>query len=177
VLRYDANGKFLSRFGGNKDVPKEEALNNAHGIAIDLRQGADKSTVLVTSRPDQCFRRFTMEGKYIETISVPGALVCRPVISGQELYAGVCWSKDPVASKLPGNPSGFTVILDAANKVVSAPGGTAPVYENGALKPLMRGEPVIDHGHDVCVLDNGDLIVCQWNAFQTYPIKLERLAA
>jgi hypothetical protein len=177
VLRYDANGKFLSRFGGNKDVPKEEALNNAHGIAIDLRQGADKATVLVTSRPDQCFRRFTLDGKHIETISVPGALVCRPVISGQELYAGVCWSKDPVASKLPGNPSGFTVILDAANKVVSAPGGTPPVYENGALKPLMRGEPVIDHGHDVCVLDNGDLIVCQWNAFQTYPIKLERLAA
>jgi peptidylglycine monooxygenase len=25
------------------------------------------------------------------------------------------------------------------------------------------------------VLENGDLIVCQWNAFQTYPIKLERL--
>ena len=95
--------------------------------------------------------------------------------SGQELYAGVCWSKDPVASKLPGNPSGFTVILDAAGKVVSAPGGTAPTYVDGVLQPLTRGEPVFDHGHDVCVLENGDLIVCQWNAFQTYPIKLERV--
>jgi peptidylglycine monooxygenase len=43
------------------------------------------------------------------------------------------------------------------------------------LIPLQRKEPVIDHGHDVCVLENGDLIVCQWNAFQTYPLKLERL--
>ncbi|MDZ4287422.1 MAG: hypothetical protein U0984_05665, partial [Prosthecobacter sp.] len=175
VLRYDARGKFISRFGGKTDVPKEEALNNAHGIAIDLRQGVDKATVLVTSRVDQCFRRFTLEGKYIETISVPGALVCRPVLAGKELYAGVCWSKDPVASKLPGNPSGFTVVLDETNKVISAPGGTEPVYENGVLKPLMRSEPVFDHGHDVCVLENGDLVVCQWNAFQTYPIKLERI--
>ena len=48
-------------------------------------------------------------------------------------------------------------------------------YENGKLKPLMQAERVFDHGHDVCVLENGDLIVCQWNAFQTYPIKLERV--
>lgn len=25
------------------------------------------------------------------------------------------------------------------------------------------------------VMENGDLIICQWNAFQTYPIKLERV--
>lgn len=175
VLRYDARGKFIARFGGKDNVPETERLNNAHGIAIDLRQGADKATVLVTSRADLCFRRFTLEGQYLETLPVPGCKVCRPVISGQELYAGVCWSNDPVASKLPGNPSGFTVILDAAGKVISAPGGTEPVYEEGKLKPLTRGEPVFDHGHDVCVLDNGDLIVCQWNALQTYPIKLEKL--
>lgn len=175
VLRYDSRGKFISRFGGKTDVPKEEVLNNAHGIAIDIRQGADKATVLVTSRADQCFRRFTLEGKYVETISIPGALVCRPVVAGKELYAGVCWSKDPVASKLPANPSGFTVVLDETNKVISAPGGTEPVYENGVLKPLMRGQPIIDHGHDVCVLENGDLIVCQWNAFQSYPLKLEKI--
>ena len=86
------------------------------------------------------------------------------------------WSKDPVASKLPGNPSGFTVILDSAGKVISAPGGTEPVYVDGKLTPLTRGQPIIDHGHDVCVLTNGDMIVCQWNAFQTYPVYLTRLA-
>ena len=68
-------------------------------------------------------------------------------------------------------------MLDAAGKVVSAPGGTEPTCVDGHLQPLNRGEPVFDHGHDVCVLENGDLIVCQWNAGQTYPIKLERIAS
>ncbi|MEN3943793.1 hypothetical protein WJU23_21005 [Prosthecobacter sp. SYSU 5D2] len=175
VLRYDHKGKFISRFGGKEGVPEQERLNNAHGIEIDRRQGDDKATVLVTSRADHCFRRFSLEGKYIETIEVPGCKVCRPVISGQELYAGVCWSVDPVRNKLPQNPSGFTVILDAAGQVISAPGGTNPTYEEGKLKPLQQAQPIIDHGHDVCVLGNGDLIVCQWNAFQTYPIKLEKV--
>lgn len=176
VLRYDHQGKFISRFGGKDGVPADQRLNNAHGIAVDLRQGADKATLLVTSRADHCFRRFTLEGKYLETLPVPGCMVCRPVISGQELYAGVCWSKDPEVNKLPGNPSGFTVVLDAQGKVISAPGGIEPVYDNGVLKPLTRAaQPVFDHGHDVCVLENGDLIVCQWNAFQTYPIKLEKV--
>jgi DNA-binding beta-propeller fold protein YncE len=177
VLRYDARGKFIQRFGGKDGVPAEERLNNAHGIAIDTRAGTDKATVIVTSRVDNCFRRFTLDGKYLETLAVPGAMVCRPVIAGQELYAGVCWSKTPEINKLPQNPSGFTVILDAAGKVVSAPGGTAPVYEDGKLQPLMQAERIFDHGHDVCVLDNGDLIVCQWNAFQTYPVKLEKVVA
>ena len=176
ILRYDRNGKFVARFGGKDGVPENERLNNAHGITVDLRNGADEATILATSRVDQCFRRFTLEGKYLDTITVAGCKVCRPVISGQELYAGVCWSNDPVASKLPNNPSGFTVILDAQGKVISAPGGTEPTFDDkGKMKPLTRAQPIIDHGHDVCVLENGDIIVCQWNAGQTYPIKLEKL--
>jgi len=173
VLHYNARGQFIKRFGGKDGVPAEQRLNNAHGIALDERGG--KPTLLVTSRADQSFRRFSLEGQYLESIAVPGAMVCRPVISGQHLYAGVCWSKTPQINALPQNPSGFTVILDAQQRVVSAPGGSAPVYDNGQLKPLQQAQRVFDHGHDVCVLDNGDLIVCQWNANQTYPIKLQRL--
>ena len=177
VLRYDARGKFISRFGGKDGVPAAERLNNAHGIAIDLRAGVEKATVIVTSRADHCFRRFTLEGRYLETIPVNGCKVCRPVIAGRELYAGVCWSTDPDASKLPGNPSGFAVVLDEKGKVISAPGGSEPEFnDKGEMAPLRRAQPVFDHGHDVCVLENGDLIVCQWNALQTYPVKLEKLA-
>jgi hypothetical protein len=178
ILRYDHHGKFVARYGGKDGVPEEQRLNNAHGITVDLRRGPEQATLIATSRQDHCFRRFTLEGKYLETLAVPGCKVCRPVIAGQELYAGVCWSTDPVARKLPYNPSGFTVVLDAAGKVISAPGGTAPEYdEKDQLKPLGRGpEAVFDHGHDVCVLENGDLIVCQWNAAQTFPIKLEKVA-
>jgi peptidylglycine monooxygenase len=96
------------------------------------------------------------------------------VISGRELYAGVCWSKDAAGKFLP-MAAGFVVVLDENNKVIAAPGAHPPEYENGKLKPLLRLEDVFEHAHDVCVLENGDLIVCQWNAFQTYPIRLERL--
>lgn len=175
VLRYDHNGKFISRFGGKDGVPVSERLNNAHGIAVDLRQGEDKATLIVTSRADNCFRRFTLDGKCLGTIETPGAYVCRPVVAGKEVYAGVCWSKDD-KGKMMRDASGFVVVLDADDKVVAAPGAAEPVYEEGKLKPLLRKDNVFDHGHDVCVLENGDLIVCQWNALQTYPIKLEKLA-
>ena len=175
VLRYDQRGKFISRFGGKDGVPVEERLSNAHGIALDSRAGVDKATLIVTSRADNCFRRFTLDGKCLETIATPGAYVCRPVIAGQELYAGVCWSKDK-DGKFVKDPSGFVVVIDAAGNVIAAPEAEEPVYEGDKLKPLLRKENVFDHGHDVCVLDNGDLIVCQWNALQTYPIKLEKIA-
>lgn len=175
VLRYDSNGKFISRFGGKEGVPLEERLNNAHGIALDTRAGVGRETLIITSRGDNCFRRFTLEGKCMETHPTPGAYVCRPVIAGDELYAGVCWSKDK-DGKFQRDASGFVVVLDSAGKVIAAPGGHEPQYGgDGTLKPLLRKENIFDHGHDVCVLENGDVIVCQWNALQTYPIKLERV--
>ena len=173
VLRYDHNGQFISRFGGKEGVPVEERLNNAHGIALDARSG--EPTLLVTSRADNCFRRFSLEGKYLSTIATPGAYVCRPVVAGREVFAGVCWSKDE-QGKMKSMESGFLVVLDDKDQVIAAPGGQPPVYEQGKLKPLLRQDNVFEHGHDVCVLDTGDLIVCQWNAFQTYPIKLEKVA-
>ncbi len=175
VLRYDAQGRFISRFGGKEDVPVEERLSNAHGIALDAREGSGRETLVVTSRSDNCFRRFSLEGKFLETLPTPGAYVCRPVIAGDELYAGVCWSKDK-DGKFQRDASGFVVVLNKQGRVIAAPGGQQPEYtDDKTLKPLLRKENIFDHGHDVCVLGNGDLIVCQWNALQTYPIKLERI--
>jgi peptidylglycine monooxygenase len=176
VLRYDANGQFISRFGGKEGVPKKERLNNAHGIALDARQGAEAASLIVTSRADNCFHRFTLEGEYVETMPTPGAYVCRPVVAGDEVFAGVCWSKG-ANGKFQRDASGFVVVLDGEGRVIAAPGGEAPEYgDDGVLKPLRRKEDIFEHGHDVCVLEDGDLVVCQWNASQTYPIKLERIA-
>jgi len=114
----------------------------------------------------------------------PGAFVCRPVINGDNLYAGVCWSS---ATKFNAespetthpyhiNPnSGFITILDKNNKVVSNPGGTAPKYVNGELQPILQEIPMIKHGHDVCIDDDKNVYICQWNADNTYPVKLERV--
>ena len=71
--------------------------------------------------------------------------------------------------------SGFVTILDKNNKVVSNIGGTEPVYENGKLKPMAQAEKIFAHPHDVCVDDDGNLYVAQWNSDQVYPYKFTRV--
>ena len=176
ILRFDAKGRYVGKFGGAKpadDVP-EAALKNAHGIALDERDPT-RPTLVVTSRSENCFKRFTLDGKYLGTIPVPGAYVCRAVISGEFLYAGVCWSKDQTTGKTVPK-TGFTVVLDRNDRVVSAPGGTAPTYVDGVLQPLTQdSDRVIHHGHDVCPDSKGNLIVCQWNADKTYPVRFVKV--
>ena len=53
-----------------------------------------------------------MKGEYIDTISLPGAWVCRPVIKGDYLYAAVLQSQNNLWKQ-----SGFVTILDKNNKV------------------------------------------------------------
>ena len=116
----------------------------------------------------------TLDGRYLETIFLPGAYVCRPVLHGEMLLAGVCWSRLRYLNQTP--ESGFVTILDRANRVVSNPGGTAPEYRDGELQLMVQAEPVFKHCHDVCVDDDENLYVCQWNAGKTYPVKLHRVA-
>ena len=67
------------------------------------------------------------------------------------------------------------IILDKDNKVVSNPGGTAPEYRNGELQLMVQSQPIFKHCHDVCIDQDENIYVCQWNAGKTYPIKLERV--
>ena len=114
---------------------------------------------------------------------MPGAFMCRPVIHGQNLYAGICWSSEVdfvegVQGSHPSsnNPnSGFVTILDKDNKVVSNPGGKQPIYKKGQLQKMLQQEPIFNHCHDVCIDDDENIYVCQWNANKTYPVKLERV--
>lgn len=175
VLQYDSQGKFIKRFGGKEGVSLEQRLNSCHGIALDTRDGSGKESLLVTSRADQAFRRFSLDGEYLGSIETPGAYVCRPVVKGREVYAGVCWSKSAEGKFLP-MASGFVVVLNESNRVVAAVGGDEPVYDGDKPRPLLRREDVFEHAHDVCVLENGDIIVCQWNAFQTYPVRLQLIS-
>jgi hypothetical protein len=102
-------------------------LDNAHGICIDTRNSTP--TLIITDRNRCCFKRFSMDGKYLETISLPGANVCRPVIKGDYLYAAV------LTSGSTGNAeTGFVIILDKDNKLISAPGGSTPAYEGKMCK-------------------------------------------
>lgn len=171
VLQFTKEGEFIRKIGGGKG-DGDDQFQTAHGVCIDSRN-ASNPTLLVTSRAHNCFRRFTLDGKYLETIFLPGAFVCRPVIDGENLYAGVCWSRLKYLNQTPN--SGFVTILDKDNKVVSNPGGTEPKYVDGQLQLMLQDQPVFKHCHDVCIDNDKNIYVCQWNANKTYPIKLERI--
>jgi hypothetical protein len=169
VIQYDQKGNFVRKFGG--DGHEDNQFKTVHGLCIDSRNG--QSTLLCSSRGHNSFKRFSLDGQYLETIFLPGAFVCRPVIHGENLYAGVCWSRAKYLEQMPN--SGFVTILNKENKVVSNPGGTAPNYVGGELQLMIQQEPVFRHCHDVCIDQDENIYVCQWNAANSYPIKLVRV--
>ena len=170
ILRYTMQGEYIDKFGGPGD--EEHQFATAHGVAIDSRNKANP-TVLVTSRVHNSFKRFTLDGKYLSTIFLPGAFVCRPVPDGDNIYAGVCWSRLKYLNQTPN--SGFVTILDKNDKVISNPGGTKPEYRNGQLQVMVQDYPKFMHCHDVCIDNDKNIYICQWNAKKTYPVKLERV--
>jgi len=176
VVRYDAIGRYIQHFGGKDNADPNYDLNQAHGVAIDLRK-VDEPRLVVTSRNDQAFKFFTLDGKFIKQVTLPGAYVCRPVLHGDNLLAGVCFAntqKGEVRQK----HNGYITILDADNKVVANAGGTEPVYKSGNLQPMYQDPRVhhlFHHGHDVCVDADENLYLCQWDAKGSAPILLERV--
>ncbi len=170
ILQFNKDGEFIRKFGGGGN--NDDQFSTAHGVAIDKRD-PNNITLLCTSRAHNSFKRFTLDGQYLSTIFLPGAYVCRPVFDGENIYAGVCWSRLRYLNQT--NDSGFVTILDKDDKVVSNPGGTKPVYKKGKLQLMIQETPLFNHCHDVCVDEDKNLYVCQWNASKTYPIKLERV--
>lgn len=174
IIQYNSKGQYIRHFGGQHNANKEHNLYNAHGVAIDLRD-KNNPVLICTSREENAFKFFTLDGKFIKRVDLPGMYVCRPVLDAENIYAGVCWSKDANGQKLGGD-SGFVTILDKNNKVVASPGGTAPIYKNGILQPtLQQANAIFQHGHDVCVDEDKNLYICQWNANHTPPVKLTRV--
>lgn len=165
IIQYDASGKYIRHFGGRGT--QENNLLNAHGICIDNRDKVNPC-LIVTSRQQNCFKRFTLNGVYIDTIALPGAWVCRPVIKDAYLYAAVLQS-----NSRQGQQSGFVTILDSNNKVVSNLAGSMPAYTGAAPNEMYQTIKAFQYPHDVCVDDEGNLYVAQWNSGKTYPYKLE----
>jgi peptidylamidoglycolate lyase len=165
ILHYDEKGVLKNSFGGKGEG--DQFLDNAHGICIDYRKTTP--TLIITDRTRNAFKRFSLDGKLMEIIHLPGACVCRPVIKGDYLYAAVL--RSPSLSEAD---SGFVTILNKENKVVSNLGGSAPKYENGKLNPLSQAEKIFKNPHDVCVDDEGSIYVAQWASGKVYPYKFTR---
>ncbi|MBI1343832.1 MAG: 6-bladed beta-propeller [Terrimonas sp.] len=164
IIQYDSKGKYIRHFGGRGNG--DQYLLNAHGICIDNRR-PQSPTLIVTSRRENAFKRYTMEGDYLETISLPGAWVCRPVIRGDYLYAAVLQT-----NSRQGEKSGFVIILDKENKVISSLGGNLPAYTGPLPEEMHQTINVFQYPHDVCIDDEENLYIAQWNSGQVYPYKL-----
>lgn len=165
ILQFAQDGTLKNTFGGAGD--EEDQFHNAHGIAIDSRSGEDQ--LLVTARQKNMLKYFSMNGEYQSTVDLPGAFICRPVIHGDNVFLATIWSGDG------GSNTGFVSILDRENKLISAPGGSAPNYKDGKLHHMHQAMQVFKHPHDVCIDEDDNVYVAQWNAGNVYPTKLMRV--
>lgn len=165
IIQYNYKGEYIRHFGGKGDTPAH--LSNAHGICVDLRDKANPC-LMVTSRIQNAFKRYDLAGKYLETIDVKGAWVCRPVIKGEYLYAAVLQSNNSTGAQ-----SGFVTILDKNNKVVSNLAGSTPQYQGDQIEEMYQTIKAFQYPHDVLIDDEECMYVAQWNSGKTYPIKLE----
>jgi len=154
LTRHEHSGKYIQVFGG------PEQLKTPHGACIDTRDKKNP-VLIVASRGQKALKRYTLEGKMIDTIPMPGAQVCDIKQHGDELYVP--------------NLNGFISILDKNNRVISNPGGTRPVYKDGKLQEMKKADDTFIHPHSIMIDDEDSVYIPQWNSKQTYPIKLERV--
>jgi peptidylamidoglycolate lyase len=168
IIQYNYQGDYIRHWGGRGK--EEKHLKNAHGICYDNRD-KNNPLLMVTSREQNAFKRFTIDGKFIDTINLPGAWVCRPVIHGDFLYAAVLQSQSRLWQQ-----SGFITILDKNNKVVSNLAGSEPVYANNSPDEMYQTIRAFQYPHDVCIDDEENLYVAQWNSGHIYPYKLIAVA-
>jgi hypothetical protein len=166
VIQYDSKGNYIRHFGGHGDG--DDLFECCHGITIDSRNKTNP-TLLISSRSKNEFKRFSLDGKWIETIKLPGCYVCRPVIKGEYLLFAVIVTKDW------GVYDGMLAVLDKNNKVVSFPGGSSPSYFDKMLVKPEYDQVSFRNPHDVCIDNDWNLYVPQWNSGKTYPVKLTRV--
>lgn len=169
ITQYDAKGRYIRHWGG-KGADNGQ-FDCCHGIVVDNRNKSNP-TLLITDRRHNCLKRFTLDGKYLSTIAVPGTYICRPVLHGDYIFAAAFRSTSDAYLD-----SGYVQIFDKNDKVVSTPGGTEPIYQNGQLQEQRKDRsfsPFL-HPHDVLVDSDESLYVAQWASRKTYPIKLERV--
>lgn len=169
VTQYDAKGRYIRHWGGAGDA--NDQFSCCHGVVVDTRN-KQNPTLIITSRSHQQFKRFTLDGKYLSTIQLPGTFVCRPVLHGNNIFAAAYRS---TSQDYPN--TGYVTILDKDDKVVSTPGGTEPIYRNGKLDEQRKDRNFMTflHPHDVLVDEDESLYVCQWASKKTYPVKLVRV--
>ncbi|MEM6769398.1 MAG: 6-bladed beta-propeller [Bacteroidota bacterium] len=160
IFHYDPKGRLVNVFGGPNH------FNCCHGIVVDSRRG--KEELLITSRANSEFQRWTMDGRHDMTRKLPGLQICRPVISGSFTLFAV------IVTKSWSSYDGMIAVLDEDFKVVSLPGGSAPTNQED-FRDVSSDTQTFLNPHDVCLDADGNLYVPQWKSGGTYPVRLKRV--
>lgn len=146
IHRYDADGKWLSCFGG----PGEGAgkFNTPHGLWIDSR--GDVPIVVVTDRAHNTLQRFRLDGAYLDTIEGFG-LPANVDVQGELM----------LVPELKARVS----ILDKENQVVARLGADVErISADGAIRndPSKWLDGKFVHPHDACFAADGSIFVAEW---------------
>ncbi len=160
IHRYDANGKWLSCFGG---VGKGKGtFNTPHGLWIDERN--PDPVLVVTDRAHNTLQRFQLDGTYVDTIE------------GFGLPANIDTHGDlMLVPELVARVS----ILDKQNNVVAQLGSDVERVSADSKRTIRADESKwLDgkfvHPHDACFDRDGNIFVAEWVATGRIT-KLERV--
>ncbi len=160
IHRYDKDANWISKFGGPGNG--EGTFKTPHGIWIDRRPGREPS-VVVCDRAHHTLQYFTLDGKYIETLTGYGlpanADTYENLLLIPELHARV-------------------TLLNEKNEVVAQLGEdvkrvTTGNNIRGDAKNWVDGKFV--HPHDACFDNDGNIMVAEWVATGRIS-KMKRLA-
>jgi hypothetical protein len=149
IHRYDKNAKWVSCFGGAG--PGEGKFNTPHGLWVDRRAGRDPA-IVVTDRANNTLQYFTMDGKYVETLTGYGlpanAETWKDLLVVPELFARLTLlnSKNEVVARLG----------DDVARVTEDKGFTI----RGDRNKWLDGKFV--HPHDACFGHDGSIFVAEW---------------
>ena len=172
VHHYAADGVLIRSWGGTLGEGENQLAHfGPHGGVLDTRDAAHP-VVFVCMSDKQEVKRFSLDGKFIDKLAMPGGNPRDAAIFGEFLFVphlGDQWPKDK-------NAPGFVSVLDENNRIISNIGGAPPKYDaDGRLRPMRStGAPFI-HPHGVAVDAAGNLYVAQFSSPAAPLLKFERL--
>jgi len=173
VHRYDAKGEYMLSFGGNQK-DDEARLECAHGAWVDVRPGGG-NLIWVTSRSQGMLKRFTLDGKLVDMLHLPGTSPNFIVPFGD--YTVIPHLRGHAGNKDHPNKNGFITILDAKRKIVSNLAADPVKYEGEVPTSMGANTQLFTFPHGILIDDEQSIYVAQWNSGKTYPIKLKRVKA
>jgi hypothetical protein len=148
IHRYDAQGNWLSCFGGEGEG--RGTFQTPHGLWIDDR--SSEPVLVVTDRAHHTLQRFSLDGKYLDTLDgfgLPANIdVQGPLMLVPELLARIS-------------------ILDRDNRVVALLGDDVERIQADS-KHTIRRDPQqwqdgkFVHPHDACFAADGSIFVAEW---------------